>query len=285
MPPTPLVTPTQLLAGRAMLGLSQEELASAAKISPSTLRDIEASRRPSDGEAAQAVYRELDNRGVMFIPSDATGGPGVRFATHRPTLLRLPTVVTKWEGVPIEIEFQGKAQVAFVSREALANLDGLPGTATDAQLLDAVGMHRGRILEAAWRLIVDPRSQDNQGRVYIRTADLTGTVNSKRLATRLPIDKLSSNALVRLDPLPSRIWRGARQEPQDYAWRVERVAREKGLVVITNEVTGHFLQLYYPAHLWDVESIVDPKSREKFLLKLGVQIVFEDGHPRLERLA
>ena len=86
-----------------------------------------------------------------------------------------------------------------------------------------------------------------------------------------------------LDPLPRRIWRGAEQEPQDHVWRVERVVREKGLVVITNEVTGHFLQLYYPAHLWGVVPITDPGSRAKFLLELGVQIVFEDGHPRLER--
>jgi transcriptional regulator with XRE-family HTH domain len=282
MPPASFATPAQIVAGRAMLGLSQEDLATAAKVSPSTLRDLEAGRRPADGDAARAVYRELDNRGLAFIPSDAAGGPGVRLASHRPTLLRLPTVVTKWEGVPLEIEFQGRPRVAFVSREALEDLDRIPGSATDAQLLATVERHRGRILEAAWRLIVDEKNLDKHGQVHIRTMDLDGAPETRQPSACPGIDQLAQYTRVTLDPLPRRIWRGQKDTPQDHTWLVDRVDLAKGLVVINNEVTGHYLHLYHPAHLRRVARIGQPGERPEFVLQLGVQVVFEDGHARLE---
>ena len=275
-------TPMQLVAGRAMLSLSQEDLASAAGISQSTLRDLEAGRRPADGDAARAVFRELENCGLTFIPSDATGGPGVRLATHLPTLLRRPTVVTKWEGVPLEVEFQGRSRTAFASREALEDAERLAGPASDAELLEAVWKHRGRILRAVWRLIVEETSLDKQGRVYIRTADLEDDQQLHPSNGRV-IDLLSRNTPVALDPLPRRIWQGVDQAPQDCVWWVHHVDREKGLVVIENDVTGHRVHLYHPAHLRDVVPTTTAGDRAKYTLALGVQITFEDGQVRLER--
>jgi transcriptional regulator with XRE-family HTH domain len=277
--------PTQVIAGRALLGLSQDQLAGAAGVASSTLRDIEAGRRPMEGDAARLVCRELVNRGVDFMPSDGYFGPGVRLVENRPTLLRKPTVVTKWEGVPLEVEYQGHAQVVFVSSEALEDLARLRDPTTDAELLEAAWQFRGRILDAAWRQMLDAGHVDRHGRVYVRTADLDGAA-SRAPVRMASIKLLEPNSIVRLDPLPRRIWRGTEEARQNHLWWVQRVEPDKGEVVVSNEVTGHFLRLFYPAHLWSVDPVGPTTSeRAQFVLKLGVQVVFEDGHVRLERLS
>lgn len=278
------VTPAQLVAARAMVNLSQGELATAAEVSPSTLRDLEAGRRPMDGDAARAVCRELDNRGVTFIPSDAAGGPGVRLASHRPTLLREPSVVMKWEGVPLEIEFQGQARTAFVSREALEDLDRISGAASEEQLLAAFKRHRGHILEVAGRQIIKGDSLDKHERVHLRSMDFFGPAEppAQPLA-RNPLEQLERNKRIRLDPKPRRIWQGRQLEPQDHIWWVHRVDLEKSMVILSNEITGHYLHLWYPAHIQDVVPNAVQGDEAEFLVLLAVDVVFEDGHARLER--
>lgn len=276
--------PGQVPAARALLDLSQDQLASDAGVASSTLRDIEAGRRPMSGDAARQVCLELINRGISFIPSDAHFGPGVRLVENRPTLLRRPIVVTQWEGVPLEVEYQGRARVVFVSREALEDLAHLRGPATDAELLDVAWRFRGAILDSAWRQMLDEKHVDRQGRVYVRTVDLEG-VTTPTAARTASINALVLNVPVRLDPLPRRIWRGAEQVRQDDLWWVQGIDLDKGVVIVSNEVTGHLLRLFYPAHLWSVDAI-GPSSTERahFVLRLGVQVLIEDGHARLERL-
>ncbi len=237
-----------------------------------------------DGEAARMVSLELTNQGIDFTPSDAYYGPGVRLVHNRPTLLRRPTVVTKWEGVPLEVEFQGQAQVVFVSREALADLATLASDAPDDELLKAAWQYRGQILEAAWRQMLNPAQMDKLGRVFIRTTDLNlAALMEPRIFAS--INLLFEHALVRLDPLPRRIWRGVEGEPQDHVWWVRGVDRERGAITIANESTGHYLWLFYPAHVWSVERAeLASGNRANFVLQLSVQVVFEDGHARLERL-
>lgn len=73
------LTGRQIAAARALLGLVQSELATAANISVPTLKRMEA----SDGEASgyknniAAVKAALEERGVVFIPENG-GGAGVR---------------------------------------------------------------------------------------------------------------------------------------------------------------------------------------------------------------
>jgi transcriptional regulator with XRE-family HTH domain len=61
-----LITPAQIRAGRALLGWSQEQLATAAEVTLSTVRDIESETRLADTGAAAAIRRALRNEGVVW---------------------------------------------------------------------------------------------------------------------------------------------------------------------------------------------------------------------------
>jgi transcriptional regulator with XRE-family HTH domain len=67
----------QCRAARALVDWSQEELAKAANLGVSTIRDFEKGRRIPTVNNLQAVVRALQDAGVEFIPENG-GGPGVR---------------------------------------------------------------------------------------------------------------------------------------------------------------------------------------------------------------
>lgn len=73
------VTGRQIAAGRALVGLTQGELATRARISAPTLRRMEASEGPAHGYAnnVAAVCGVLAEAGVEFIPENGSGA-GVR---------------------------------------------------------------------------------------------------------------------------------------------------------------------------------------------------------------
>lgn len=74
-----LVTPAQLRAGRALLGLSQAELAGHTCLSIPTIQHAEADGGPDASEAAMAAIRvALKDQGVIFLDADGGQGPGVR---------------------------------------------------------------------------------------------------------------------------------------------------------------------------------------------------------------
>ena len=69
----------QIAAARALLGLSQQDLATAARISVPTLRRMEAAEGPAPGivNNVEAVRRALEVAGIEFIPQNGAG-PGLR---------------------------------------------------------------------------------------------------------------------------------------------------------------------------------------------------------------
>ena len=71
------LTAAQCRAARALLGVTQPELAKNANLGLSTLVDLERSRRNVSVEAKQAIKTTLERLGVEFIPSNG-GGEGVR---------------------------------------------------------------------------------------------------------------------------------------------------------------------------------------------------------------
>jgi hypothetical protein len=79
-----IVTPAQLRAGRALLGLSRAELAGRTCLSEPTIRHAEAEVGPRISDAARAAIRvALENQGVIFLePGD--DGPGVRLRRSGP---------------------------------------------------------------------------------------------------------------------------------------------------------------------------------------------------------
>lgn len=77
-------TGRQIAAARALIGMTQAELAALADVSAPTLKRMEATDGPAAGvlNNVKAVRRALEEAGVIFI--DANGeGPGVRLRNNR----------------------------------------------------------------------------------------------------------------------------------------------------------------------------------------------------------
>lgn len=69
------ITSAQCRAGRALVNLTQRQLADAAGLSVSTLADFERSLRPVSAHLTTAIRRALETAGVEFTNG---GEPGVR---------------------------------------------------------------------------------------------------------------------------------------------------------------------------------------------------------------
>lgn len=78
------LTGRQIAAARALVGLSQVEVAARANISVPTLKRMEASEGPASGMANNvvAVMRALEEAGVLFIEQNGNG-PGVRLKDRK----------------------------------------------------------------------------------------------------------------------------------------------------------------------------------------------------------
>lgn len=71
------MNPAQCRAARALLDISQAELATAAKVGLSTVRNFEAGRSTPVQNNLDAIVRVLEERGALFIEQNGAG-PGVR---------------------------------------------------------------------------------------------------------------------------------------------------------------------------------------------------------------
>jgi transcriptional regulator with XRE-family HTH domain len=72
-----LITPAQCRGARALLEMTQPELAGLAELGLSTIVDFEKSRRHVSAEAIRSIRKALLKAGVDFIDENG-GGPGVR---------------------------------------------------------------------------------------------------------------------------------------------------------------------------------------------------------------
>lgn len=65
-----------------MLDWSQQTLAKRAGVGSATVKRLEAKRGPVGGNADSVwkIQTALEEGGVVFIPSDRSGGPGLRLA-------------------------------------------------------------------------------------------------------------------------------------------------------------------------------------------------------------
>lgn len=72
-----LMTSAQCRGARAILEMTQPELARAAALGLSTVVDFERRRREVSEEAIKAMRRALEAAGIEFIDENG-GGPGVR---------------------------------------------------------------------------------------------------------------------------------------------------------------------------------------------------------------
>ena len=72
-----MISPNQCKAARALLGWKQSDLAEAAAISLSTVRDFELGQRKPIARNRQAILDAFSAAGIEFIDENG-GGPGLR---------------------------------------------------------------------------------------------------------------------------------------------------------------------------------------------------------------
>lgn len=79
------VSTRQLKAARALLGWSQQDLASAAHVSEATVKRLEAVEGPLGGraETIDKLLAALERAGIDFIKENG-GGAGVRLRERKP---------------------------------------------------------------------------------------------------------------------------------------------------------------------------------------------------------
>jgi transcriptional regulator with XRE-family HTH domain len=76
------MTPAQCRAARALLGITQSQLAHAAKLGLSTVVDFEKERRLVSDEAVTAIQTALNRAGIEFTVGNGNG-EGVHFRKPR----------------------------------------------------------------------------------------------------------------------------------------------------------------------------------------------------------
>lgn len=72
------ITPGQCRAARALLDITQPDLAGLAGLGLSTIVDFEKSRRDVSRDKVVAIAKALQEAGIAFIAKGDTGGQGVR---------------------------------------------------------------------------------------------------------------------------------------------------------------------------------------------------------------
>ena len=77
-----MITRLQVRMARTALGWGVRDLARKAGIAPNTVSRFENGAGARVDTLAQ-IQETLEKEGVIFVPADTTGGPGVRLATPK----------------------------------------------------------------------------------------------------------------------------------------------------------------------------------------------------------
>ena len=74
-----MISASQIKAARALLGVSQAELAKSAGLGLATVKRVEAaSKVRGAAETLWKIQKALEAAGIEFIPAEGSKGPGVR---------------------------------------------------------------------------------------------------------------------------------------------------------------------------------------------------------------
>jgi transcriptional regulator with XRE-family HTH domain len=167
-PKTPLI-PAQIRAGRALVNWSQQQLAEAASLSLSSVRDYENERRGGIVGGLSAIKTALENQGVAFLTGDENDGPGVRMSGRFPQILRKPTSLNN-DALLIPLVWRGKAYELYVHREVLDDLAGNADEPPDSKYGEIFENYRATILLKATEAIEAGRVAPDR-RVHLVAGD------------------------------------------------------------------------------------------------------------------
>lgn len=75
-----MISPKQIRAARSLLGWTQHDLSKASSLGSMTIKRIEGAKDEIRGRAENLlrIEKTLEDAGIIFIPDDENGGPGVR---------------------------------------------------------------------------------------------------------------------------------------------------------------------------------------------------------------
>jgi hypothetical protein len=152
--------------------MSQDELAAAAQIGVSTLRDFESQRRATLGDGLPAIRQALENAGVVFLAGASEHGPGVAIANRQPNIIRKPTRMNPYYQLPFVVEWRGRQVSVFLSREPLDDFATAGSGTTDAKYLQVFEENSVKILDKVAEAI-DAGRVDEGGRLLLGSKDFT----------------------------------------------------------------------------------------------------------------
>jgi transcriptional regulator with XRE-family HTH domain len=169
----PPITPSQIRAGRALVDWSQEQLAAAANVSLSTVRDYEKERR---GDIVivgglKAIRQALESENVHFLRSEGDFGPGVRLRAVMPNVLRWPIKLGRFESLLIPVEWRGQEVEVFVPQAVLDDLGEFRETPPEGAYFRLFEEYRTEILTAA-ATAIDAGRVGKDKRVHLTHDDL-----------------------------------------------------------------------------------------------------------------
>jgi transcriptional regulator with XRE-family HTH domain len=75
-----IASPQQIRAARAMLGWSQQELASASRVGRTTIFRIERGEDDKNNASRARLQSTLEEYGIDFLPADGDRGEGIRLS-------------------------------------------------------------------------------------------------------------------------------------------------------------------------------------------------------------
>jgi uncharacterized protein DUF1488 len=155
-----------------LVGPSWTGLRSSSRRQPASasVRDYEKERRGGEVAGLKAIRRALENRDVLFLPSEGDAGPGVRLIARVPNLLRRPMKLGKWDALMISVEWRGLEVEIFVPQAVLDDLGRFRQARPEAEYVALFDKHRAAILKAAARAIDAGRVAPDR-RVHLRHED------------------------------------------------------------------------------------------------------------------
>jgi transcriptional regulator with XRE-family HTH domain len=114
----PMITPAQCRAARALVDISQPQLAQLARVSESTVRNFESGRSAPLTNNLRAICEALETKGVEFINE---GRPGVRVRDELTTRNQVENVTRHVEGTFASSSDERLKEI--VDRTALGQID------------------------------------------------------------------------------------------------------------------------------------------------------------------